>query len=86
MRTFRVGLAVLAVTLFGVGAAFSQSLELGPGGVRVYPDGGRPRVYEERRGYDDRRDDRRVCARLREACEFGERGEGNCRRYRRTCG
>jgi hypothetical protein len=30
-----------------------------------------------------------VCAELREAClhkgELGERGEGNCRRYRQTC-
>ena len=34
--------------------------------------------------YDDR-----YCRRLRRACEFkderGERGEGNCRRYRREC-
>ena len=32
----------------------------------------------------------RYCRRLRRACEFkderGERGEGNCRRYRRECG
>ena len=30
------------------------------------------------------------CRRLRRACQFkderGERGEGNCRRYRRICG
>ena len=34
--------------------------------------------------------DERSCRRLRRACEFkeerGERGEGNCRRYRRECG
>jgi hypothetical protein len=34
--------------------------------------------------YDDR-----YCRRLRRACEYkderGERGEGNCRRYRREC-
>ena len=34
--------------------------------------------------YDDR-----YCRRLRRQCEFkderGERGEGNCRRYRREC-
>jgi hypothetical protein len=33
--------------------------------------------------------DERRCRRLRRACEFkderGERGEGNCRRYRREC-
>jgi hypothetical protein len=32
----------------------------------------------------------RYCRRLQRACEFkderGERGEGNCRRYRRECG
>lgn len=32
----------------------------------------------------------RYCRRLRRACEYkderGERGEGNCRRYRRECG
>jgi hypothetical protein len=36
------------------------------------------------------RSDSRYCRRLRRACEFkeerGERGEGNCRRYRRECG
>ncbi len=26
------------------------------------------------------------CERLRRACEYGERGEGNCRRYREECG
>jgi hypothetical protein len=93
MRAFRVGLVALSAMLCGVGAAFPQSFEVGPGGVRVYPDGGPPRVYQERRVYEerpryyeDRRDDGRLCARLRAACEFGERGEGNCRRYRQTCG
>ncbi len=26
------------------------------------------------------------CEHLRRACEYGERGEGNCRRYREECG
>src|SRR4051794_15349287 len=92
MRAFTVCLAALGTMLCGVGAAFPQSFEIGPGGVRVYPEGGPPRAYEERRVYEDRprsyedRDDRRLCAQLRAACEYGERGEGNCRRYRRTCG
>jgi hypothetical protein len=93
MRAFTVGLVAFSVMLCGVGAAFPQSFEVGPGGVRVYPDGGAPRVYQERRVYEerpryyeDRGDDRRLCAQLRAACEYGERGEGNCRRYRRTCG
>lgn len=51
---------------------FSQSIQVGPGGVRI-DDG--------RRGGQ--------CEELRRACEnkdsLGERGEGNCRRYREAC-
>ena len=88
MRSLTIGLITLS-TILSAGAALAQGFEVGPGGVRVYPEG-RPRVYEERRYYDDRpRDyDRRgrgQCARLRDACENGERGLGNCRRYRETC-
>jgi hypothetical protein len=59
---------VAAAALFAVpGSAFSQSIEIGPGGVRL----------------------RGECEQLRRACEnkdvLGERGEGNCRRYRETC-
>ena len=54
--------------------AFSQSIEIGPGGVHI--DRGR-----DREGRD--------CEELRRAClhkdELGEEGEGNCRRYRETC-
>ena len=92
MRAFVIGFLILSTLLGGAGAAFSQSVEIGPGGVRVNPD--RPRVYEERR-YDERRYDedrprysrrgRGLCAELRAACEDGERGQGNCRRYRETC-
>jgi hypothetical protein len=50
-------------------SGFAQSIDIGPGGVRV-----------ERGGQ---------CEQLRLACEnkdrLGERGEGNCRRYRETC-
>ena len=65
-----------AATLFVLPiAGFSQSLEIGPGGVRV--DDGRTR-----RGGGQ-------CEQLRQACEnkdrLGERGEGNCRTYRETC-
>ena len=52
-------------------SGFSQSFEIGPGGVRIDRAGGR-------------------CEQLRLACEnkerLGEQGEGNCRRYRETCG
>ena len=65
--------AAAATALFVIPiSAFSQSIEVGPGGVRVY-DG---------RGGGQ-------CEQLRRACEnkdaLGERGEGNCRRYRETC-
>jgi hypothetical protein len=52
----------------------AQRVEIRPGGVR----------------FGEGRPDRQVCAQLRRAClhkdELGEQGEGNCRRYRRTCG
>ena len=87
MRSLVIGLLTVS-TLFSVGSALAQSFEVGPGGVRVYPDS-RPRVYEERRYDEDRprysRRSRGLCAELRAACEDGERGQGNCRRYRETC-
>jgi hypothetical protein len=61
--------AATALFIFPI-SAFSQSIEIGPGGVRVEGRGGQ-------------------CEQLRLACEnkdaLGERGEGNCRRYRETC-
>jgi len=67
MRKFALGAAAAAALLVIPISAFSQSIEIGPGGVRV---GGQ-------------------CDELRRACEnkdaLGERGEGNCRRYRETC-
>ncbi len=66
----------------------SVGVEVGPGGVRV--EEGHRRWQSERRG--ERREMRRgggLCAELRAAClnkeRMGEQGEGNCRRYRRTC-
>ncbi len=72
MRKHAFG-AAAATALFVIPiSAFSQSVEFGPGGVRV---------YDGRGG--------RQCEQLRLACEnkdaLGERGEGNCRRYRETC-
>src|SRR5829696_5806738 len=53
-------------------SGFGQTFEIGPGGVRIGGGGGG--------GH---------CEELRRACEMkdrlGERGEGNCRRYRETC-
>src|SRR5215475_10845263 len=54
--------------------ALGQALEIGPGGVHVYPHGGGGRE----------------CRELRAACmhkeELGEQGQGNCQRYREMCG
>jgi hypothetical protein len=77
----------------------SQSVQIGPGGVRVhdrYDSRRRDRVVHDR--YDSRRRDRVIvrgprgggqCAELRRAClnkeRLGEQGEGNCRRYRALC-
>jgi hypothetical protein len=71
MRNYAFGAAAATALFVFPISAFSQSIEVGPGGVRVY-DG---------RGGQ--------CEQLRRACEnkdaLGERGEGNCRRYRETC-
>ena len=67
MRNYAFCIAVAAALSIPI-SAHSQSIEIGPGGVRL-------------RGGD--------CEELRRACEnkdvLGERGEGNCRRYRETC-
>ena len=86
-KTLLAGLTLGALLTISA-PAFAQGISIGPGGVRV-DDG---RRYE--RGYErEYRDDRRharMCARLRDACRnkdvYGEEGQGNCRRYRRTCG
>lgn len=63
--------------------SFAQGIRIGPGGVDV-DDG---RGYREERM---ERRSRRMCAELRDACRnkdiYGEEGQGNCRRYRHTCG
>ena len=75
MRQLTFALAAVAAVLMLPISAFAQSIEIGPGGVRM----------------DDGRSSRRggQCEELRAACEnrdrLGERGEGNCRRYREAC-
>ena len=79
MRASMLALAAAAALFVGPVPAFSQGIqfEVGPGGVRVNPG---------------RRGESRQCEELRLACEnrdrLGERGEGNCRRYRTvgSCG
>jgi hypothetical protein len=62
--------AAVAIFVLPISAS-AQSTEIGPGGVRIGRGGGQ-------------------CEELRRACEMkdqlGERGEGNCRRYREVCG
>lgn len=73
MRLYAFAIAtVMALSVYASPASSQPSLQIGPGGVRV--DDGRGRGE---------------CGELRAACEnkgrLGERGEGNCRRYRETC-
>ena len=74
MRKLIIALAAVAALLVFPVSAFSQSIQIGPGGVRI--DDGRGRGGGQ-------------CEELRLACEnkdrLGEQGEGNCRRYRETC-
>jgi hypothetical protein len=71
MRTCVVGTAAAAALFVIPISAFSQSIEVGPGGVRV--DG---------RGGGQCEQLRRACE---NKDALGERGEGNCRRFRETC-
>lgn len=76
MRTYALAIAAAALFAFPV-SAFSQGIQIGPGGVHIDTD-------QDREGTS-----RRDCEELRRACthkeELGEEGEGNCRRYRETC-
>ena len=73
MRAMGFSMAVAAAMFVLPVGVNAQRFEIGPGGVRI--GGERP--------------SRGVCAELRRSClhkdELGEQGEGNCRRYRRTC-
>src|SRR5438477_11496516 len=100
MRAHAIVVAGALVTSVLCTSAWAQSIEIGPGGVRI----GRGECNELRHACEDRgvrcgryrevcggsRSRGEVCARLRSACVNregeGAEGEGNCRRYRRTCG
>jgi hypothetical protein len=89
MRTYALAIAFAAALFYPVPSS-SQGIEIGPGGVYVDPDRDR---YRDRDHYRDRNRYRRTrqdCKELRRAClhkdELGEQGEGNCQRYRETCG
>ena len=80
MRMYALAI-VAAAALFSPVPASSQGIEIGPGGVHMDRDRDRDR---------DRQGTRQECKELRRAClhkdELGEQGEGNCQRYRETCG
>lgn len=76
MYTYAFALA--ATVLFALpSTAFSQGIQIGPGGVQIDPQ------------YHGRSVGRDNCEQLRREClnreELGEEGEGNCRKYRRLC-
>ena len=88
MRKFALALAVAALFALPT-AAFSQGVEIGPGGVQIDPG------YGHHYGYYYHHHGRSAygggqCRELRAACmhkeELGEQGQGNCRRYREMCG
>jgi hypothetical protein len=78
MRTYALAIAFAAALFYPVPSS-SQGIEIGPGGVHMDRDRDR-----------DRQGTRQECKELRRAClhkdELGEQGEGNCQRYRETCG
>jgi hypothetical protein len=82
MRTYALAIAFAAALFYPVPSS-SQGIEIGPGGV--YVDRNRNRNRDR-----DREGTRQDCKELRRAClhkdELGEQGEGNCQRYRETCG
>lgn len=68
MRT----LVVLALLLAPF-PAMAQAVEIGPGGIQVYPHGGGGNC-------------RALRAACMHKEELGESGQGNCARYRQICG
>lgn len=83
MHKSLIAVAALGALIIQDTPASAQGFRFGPGGVDI----------DDGRGYREEREERRyrrICRELRDACEnkdlYGEEGQGNCRRYRRTCG
>ncbi len=76
MKTFLLAaLCAAAVTLIAPAPAMAQGIEIGPGGVRIYPDGRRrPQIYREDLSESYRRAERR-CRRLVRDGEYDTRRE-----------
>jgi hypothetical protein len=80
-------LAIWAASLFGIPTvAFSESIHVALGGVRVGPS--HHRYYNRYEGLYDRYESEQ-CRMLRAPCthkeELAEQGTGKCRRYRELC-
>jgi len=80
MRTYILALAT--ATLLAVPtSAFSQGIQIGPGGVQIDP-GYKPQT-------EGRSADKAECKQLRKEClgdkELGEENRGNCSKYRARC-
>ena len=79
MRRYIFAIATAAIFAIPT-AAFSESVYIGPGGVRI---------GSSHHGYYNRYEGGGRCAELRQAClhkeQLGEQGMGNCQRYRATC-
>jgi Ni/Co efflux regulator RcnB len=89
---YRYALAIAAAAaFFSPVSAFSQQIEIGPGGVHIDRGGDRDRDRDRDRDVDREsyRERDGQCEQLRRACqhkeERGEQGEGNCRRYQEMC-
>jgi hypothetical protein len=86
MRTYIP--AIAAAALFAIpAAAFSESIHVGPGGVKIGPSYGHHRLYNRYEGLYDRYESGR-CKELLAVCthkELREQGMGNCRRFRELC-
>lgn len=83
MRKLMIAAAAIGTLVVLGTPSLAQGIRIGPGGVQI----------DDGRGYGEDRDERRfrrMCRELRDRCEnrdiYGEEGQGNCRRYRRTCG
>jgi hypothetical protein len=72
LHKYAFGAAVAAALFIIPISANSQSIEVGPGGVRLNDGRGRGQCEQLRRACENKD-------------VLGERGEGNCRTYRETC-
>jgi len=82
MRTYILAIATAALFVIPT-AAFSESIYVGPGGIRIGPSYGHHRYYNRYEGGGRWGELRAACMQKQ---ELGEQGMGNCRRYRELCG